>query len=153
MKVILTQDVPKLGSRDQIVNVKDGYGRNYLIPRGLAVEATPGAIRAMKERIEEKKLCDAREEAEARRLAALIEGTRFSARAKVGEHGKLFGSITSQDVADLISKQVGSQIDKRKVIMDEPIKSVGLYEIPIKLYHELVAKAKVEVLGEGQQEE
>lgn len=148
MRVILTQNVPKLGEKDQVIEVRDGYGRNYLIPQGLAIEATPGALRALKERLELKKAREKRDQEEAKRLADLIGSTTFTIAAKVGEQGKLFGSITSQDVAELISAKIGSELDRRKVDLEEPIKSVGVYEVPVKLHHDVVVKAKIEVSGQ-----
>ena len=148
MEVILREDVDKLGRRGEVVKVAEGYGRNFLLPRGLALAVT-SANKATIER--EKKAHEARmakEKAEFESLAARINAIRFVAPRKVGENDVLYGSVTSGDIADFL-KGKGIEIDKRKVQLDEPIKHLGDHEVKIKLHPEVVATMKVLVSKEG----
>jgi len=148
MEVILREDVNKLGRRGEVVKVAEGYGRNYLLPRGLAM-AVSVANKAMieKERqAHEAKL--AKEKAEFESLAGRIGGLRFVAPRKVGENDVLYGSVTSGDVAEFLRAK-GIDIDKRKVLLDEPIKRLGDHEVKIKLHPEVVATLKLMVSKEG----
>src|SRR5688572_1439496 len=148
MEVILREDVDKLGRRGEVVKVAEGYGRNFLLPRGLALAVT-AANKATIER--EKKAHEARaakEKAEFESLATRINSIRFVAPRKVGENDVLYGSVTSGDIADFL-KAKGVEIDKRKVQLDEPIKHLGDHEVKIKLHPEVVATIKVLVSKEG----
>ena len=148
MEVILREDVDKLGRRGEVVKVAEGYGRNYLLPRGLAM-AVSIANKAMieKERqAHEAKL--AKEKAEFESLAGRIGGLRFVAPRKVGENDVLYGSVTSGDVAEFLRAK-GIDIDKRKVLLEEPIKRLGDHEVKIKLHPEVVATLKLMVSKEG----
>jgi len=148
MELILRQDVDKLGRRGETVKVADGYGRNFLLPRGLAMAVT-GANRAMIEK--EKKAHEARlakEKAEFESLAARIGGLRFIAPRKVGENDQLYGSVTAGDVGEFL-KAKGIDIDKRKVQLEEPIKSLGEHEVKVKLHPEVLASLKLLVTKEG----
>ena len=148
MEVILRSDVEKLGRRGDVVKVAEGYGRNYLLPNGLAM-AVNEANKAMiaKERLgHEAKL--AKEKAEFESLAARIATLRFVAPRKVGEHDMLYGSVTSGDVGEFL-KGKGIEIDKRKVLLDEPVKHLGEHEVKIKLHHEVTATLKLLVTKEG----
>ena len=148
MELILRDDVEKLGRRGEIVKVKDGFARNFLLPRGLAMEVND-ANRAMIAR--ERKAHEARmakEKAEFEQLAGRIATLRFIAPRKVGENDALYGSVTSGDVAEFL-KAKGIEIDKRKVQLDEPIKHLGDHEVKIKLHPEVVATLKVMVSKEG----
>jgi large subunit ribosomal protein L9 len=148
MEIILRQDVEKLGRRGDVVKVKEGYGRNYLLPAGLAMAVTP-SNRAMieKERqAHEARL--AREKAEYESLALRIGSMRFVAPRKVGENDVLYGSVTASDVAEFLRGK-GVEIDKRKVQLEEPIKRLGDHEVRIKLHPEVVATVKVLVSKEG----
>jgi large subunit ribosomal protein L9 len=148
MEVILREDVSKLGRRGEVVKVAEGYGRNYLLPRGLALAVTD----ANKAKIEkERKAHEARlakEKSEFESLATRIGGLRFVAPRKVGENDVLYGSVTSGDVAEFL-KAKGIEIDKRKVLLDEPIKRLGDHEVKIKLHPEVVATLKLMVSKEG----
>ena len=144
MELILRQDVEKLGHRGDVVNVKPGYGRNFLLPRGLALEVND-SNRAMIER--ERKAHEARaakEKAEFEGLAGRINTIRYVAPRRVGENETLYGSVTSGDIADFL-KTKGIEIDKRKVQLDEPIKTLGEHEVKIKLHPEVVATIKITV--------
>ena len=148
MEVILREDVGTLGRRGDVVKVAQGYGRNYLLPRGLAMVVTE-ANKAMIAR--ERKAHDARlskEKVECESLAARIGGLRFVAPRKVGENDALYGSVTSGDIAEFL-KVKGIEIDKRKVLLDEPIKQLGDHEVKIKLHPEVTATVKVLVSKEG----
>ena len=148
MEVILREDVDKLGRRGEVVKVAEGYGRNFLLPRGLAL-AVNEANKAMIAR--ERKQHDARmakEKAEFQAVADRINGIRFVAPRKVGENDALYGSVTSGDIADFL-KGKGVEIDKRKVQLEEPIKKLGEHEVQVKLHPEVSARLKVLVTKEG----
>lgn len=147
MKVILRQDFEKLGKIGETVVVKDGYARNYLIPRKIAYPATNGSLRALEE---EKKQHEHRAQKELRnaeKLAQELEKISITIKMKVGEDDKLFGSVTSQIIADTL-KEKGITIDKRMIELDEPIKALGIYTVNIKLYQNVMGKIKVWVVRE-----
>lgn len=148
MKVILKEDVKNLGTMGQIVNVADGYARNFLIPKGLAIEANPKNIKSMehiKRTINEKakKIKNSAQE-----LADKISKMKLAIKAKAGEEGKLFGSVTQMDIAELL-KSEGIEIDKKKIYLEEPIKRLGTYTISIKIHPEISAQLNLEVVAEG----
>jgi large subunit ribosomal protein L9 len=148
MELILRDDIEKLGRRGEIVNVAAGYGRNYLLPRGLAIPVT-AANRAMIEK--EKKTWEARmakEKEEFESLAGRIAQLRFVAPRKVGENEVLYGSVTAADVGDFLEGK-GIEIDKRRVLIDEPIKHLGEHEVKIRLHPEVHANLKLLVTKEG----
>lgn len=145
MKIILKTTVEKLGVAGDIVKVKDGYARNYLIPNNFASEATRGALKAWEY---EKKAIQKREDAlkaAAQELASKLEKIDVTIPVTVGEEDKMFGSVTSQQIADLIQEQ-GIEIEKRKINLDAPIKSLGTYDVQIKLHPEVVGSIKVWVV-------
>lgn len=142
MEVILQQDVKGLGKKGDVVNVADGYGRNFLLPRGLAVPATAGNLRQVDLEKETQKQKRERELKEAEEVAARLQGQKLQITTKVGESGKLFGSITSQEIAERLQRQYKVEIDKRKIDLEEPIKSVGKHPIKIKLH----PKVQVEII-------
>ncbi len=148
MKVILLQDVKKLGQKGDVVEVADGYGRNYLLPRGLAKEATPGNLRELEAVKRQQAEKQSKELEEARMLAAKLSGETVSIRVKSGEKGKLFGSVTSKEIAETISAQFGEEIDKRKVELPEAIKTLGDFPVKIKLHPQAVAEVTVRVVAE-----
>jgi large subunit ribosomal protein L9 len=148
MEVILREDVDKLGRRGDVVKVAEGYGRNFLLPRGLAM-AVSEANKAMiaKER-KAHELRAAKEKAEFESVAQRVAALRFIAPRKVGEHDVLYGSVTSGDIAEFL-KAKGIEIDKRKVQLDEPIKKLGEHEVSVKLHPEVSANLRVLVTKEG----
>jgi large subunit ribosomal protein L9 len=148
MEVILREDVDKLGRRGDVVKVAEGYGRNFLLPRGLAM-AVSEANKAMiaKER-KAHELHAAKEKAEFESVAQRVASLRFIAPRKVGEHDVLYGSVTSGDIAEFL-KAKGIEIDKRKVQLDEPIKKLGEHEVSVKLHPEVSANLRVLVTKEG----
>jgi large subunit ribosomal protein L9 len=143
--VILIKDVKGTGKAGDVVKVSDGYARNMLIPKGFATEASDRNVRNLEKQkalIEEK---HAQEQEKAEKLAEKLSGFTVDMITKSGEGGRLFGSITSKDIAEALKDQYNFDMDKRKFVMDAPIKHVGEYEITIKLYHEVSAKLKVNV--------
>jgi large subunit ribosomal protein L9 len=149
MKVLLTQDVEKLGSIGEVKEVSGGYGRNYLLPKGLAVLATRGQVKQAEERLaaQQKRLQAARKDAEA--LATRITGQTLRFTARVGELDRLYGSITSADIAEKLKAQTGVEIDRRKIDLDEPIKRIGIYPIKVQLAAGL--EPLINVVVEGQE--
>lgn len=147
MKIILRQDVPTLGLMGEIVNVKDGYARNYLIPREMAYYASEGAIKRLKiEKIQfSKKLADEKVDAEA--IAAKIAELQISIPMKVGEEGKLYGSVTPQVIAQELSIR-GFDIDRRNIIIEDPIKTLGVFDVKVKLHPEVTTDLKIWVISE-----
>ncbi len=148
MKVILKQDVEKLGSAGDVVTVKDGYGRNFLIPRGMAVIATPGGIRQQEEEVRQasRKRAQARENAEAQKQE--LENLEIPILAKVGEENRIFGTVTSQQIAVELAKR-GFEIDRRDIELEEDIRMVGMYGASVKVYEDVVARVKIRVMPEG----
>ena len=148
MEVILREDVDKLGRRGEVVKVAEGYGRNFLLPRGMALvvnEANKAMIAKVRKAHE---LRMAKEKAEFQAVADRINGIRFVAPRKVGENDVLYGSVTSGDIADFL-KGKGVDLDKRKIQLEEPIKKLGEHEVQVKLHPEVAAKLKVLVTKEG----
>ncbi|MGH7595113.1 MAG: 50S ribosomal protein L9 [bacterium] len=145
MKVILRQDFDALGEAGKTFTVKDGYARNFLIPRGIAYEATGSNQRLFeqdKQRLEARKN---REKHLAEGMQAKLDGVSVTATVPVGEEDRVFGSVTTQDIADLLTAK-GFEIDKRKIQLEEPIKALGFYEVPVKLHSEVQAVIKVWVV-------
>lgn len=144
MQVILTKDVKGSGKKGEIVNVSDGYARNFLFKKGLAKEANTANLSENKQQKESSAFHKSIEIAEAKRLAKEISTKTITLSVKGGENGKIFGSVTSKEIADELSK-MGIGIDKRKIILDSPIKSEGVYDITVKVYPEITASFKVVV--------
>ncbi len=151
MEVILKEDVVNLGSRGDVVKVADGYGRNYLLPRKLAMQATENN----KAVIEQMKAAAARrsatEKAQAEDLVKKLEPVALAFMRKAGEQGHLFGSVTSSDIAAELARQ-GFEIDRRRIVLNEPLKSVGDFKVSIKLHREVTAQVKVSVHAEAMEE-
>ena len=145
MKVILTQDVRGQGKRGQMIEVSDGYARNFLLPRTLAQEATADNINTMRMNDKATQERQAKERAEALELRNRMKDMAVVVTAKGGGAGRLFGSVTNTEVSEALAKQAGIQLDKRKIVLDEPIKSVGIYTVKCKLGYEVNAELKIEV--------
>jgi large subunit ribosomal protein L9 len=147
MQIILQEDVEKLGNRGEVVEVTKGYARNFLLPRKLALEATPGNMK----RLEKMRVAFAKKEAvevgDARKLAELLAGLSLEVTRKAGESDQLFGSVTSADVSEALAA-LGYTIDKRKIVLVDPIKAIGNFEIPVKLHREVTASVKLAVKKE-----
>ncbi len=144
MKVVLKQDVKGLGKKGELVNTSDGYARNFLFPKGLAVEANAQSLTELKNREQSAKYKIETEIATAKKAAAELEGKTIVLTAKAGANGKLFGSVTSKEIAEKVKSQFGIETDKRKVIVED-IKQFGTYEFEIKLYQGISAKLFVRV--------
>lgn len=148
MKVILKQDIKNLGKKDQIVNVNDGYARNFLIPKGMAAEATAGAINEAKAKQNAEKHRKVVELEQAKKLAEKISKVTVTVKSKAGANGKLFGSITGKDIADQLKAQHKIVIDKKMLNLPEAIKSLGETEVEVKVYAGVSTKLKVKVVNE-----
>jgi large subunit ribosomal protein L9 len=153
MKVVLRQDVDKLGEAGTVQNVSGGYARNYLLPQGLAVYATEGELKmaAHNQAVKDRKV--ARQEEQLRSLAEKIEGQKLSFEARAGENGRLFGSITASDIAEQLSGKVGEEIDRRRVQLDDAIRTVGDHTVTVHLVGRLRPSVTVTVTAEGGSEE
>lgn len=145
MKVILLQDIRGKGKKGQMIEASDGYARNYLLPRKMAVEATADNVNTMKMNDKAKAEQMAREKAQAQEFAEKLKDITVELKAKSGNGGRLFGSITSQEVADALKQQSGIAIDTKKIVQDEPIKSFGTFSLKAKLGYEIVATITVHV--------
>lgn len=148
MKVILVADVEGLGARGDLVEVKDGYANNLLIPRGLAVRSTKGKAKEAAQLAKEKMAKADRELRRAEEAAQAITGHTFEVPAKAGEEGKLFGTITSKDVAAMIERELRVEVDRKKIHMDEHIKTVGFHEARVKLHPQVEAIVHLKVVPE-----
>ena len=148
MKVILEQDVKGQGKRGQLVNVSDGYARNFLFPKKLAVPATPDNMNKMIMQDKAKKAQQAAEKAEAQAIAEKLKGIQVQIRAKAGTGGRLFGSVTTKEISDALQEQFELNIAKTKLVQDEPIKSFGAYQIKCKLGYEITGTVNVLVIEE-----
>ncbi len=144
MKVILQQDVKNLGKKGDLVNASDGYARNFLFPKGLAIEANSSAMNDFNNKEASKKFHKAEEIKAAKADAAKLDGKTFKLKAKAGANGKLFGSVTSKDVSNQIKEELGIDIDKRKIVMPD-VKAFGTVQAEIKVYQGISAKVFVQV--------
>lgn len=145
MKVILQQDVRGKGKKGQMVEVAEGYARNFLFPKNLAVPATEGNIAVMKKQEKAKQAQIAKEIEDAKENAKKLEGCTVKISARAGENGKLFGSITSKEISEALEEQYGIVIEKNRIIQNEPIKAFGQFELKCKLGHEISGKINVVV--------
>jgi large subunit ribosomal protein L9 len=140
MKVILLADVKGQGKKDQLINVSDGYARNFLFPKNLAIAADNKALSELKSKEEARLHRIEVEKAEAKAMAEKLSAVTVKLTAQAGADGRLYGSITSKDIAEALSRQIGSEIDKRKLVLPESLKAFGSYSIEIKLYPEITGK-------------
>ena len=145
MKVILLQDVKGKGKKGQMLEVSDGYARNFMLPKKLAIEATPDAINTMRMNDKATQERIAREKAEALATGKKLRELTVTVTAKGGGNGRLFGSITNQEIADALAKQSGIKLDKRKIVIADPIKNVGTYTVTCKLGYEISAPLSVKI--------
>lgn len=145
MKVVLKQDVKGLGKKGDIVNASDGYARNFLLPKGMAVEASQGNIRKAKEQKKGKEIRKQREKEEAQALAKRISEATISIKQPAAEDGRLFGSVTTKDIAKALQSQKDIKVDKRKINLSEPIRYVGTLGVEIKVYQGITGKLTVKV--------
>ena len=147
VKVILRRDLENLGAMGELVTVKPGFARNYLLPNGLAFEATDANVRQLEEDKKRGEQKAKRDFLESRRRSSQLEGVSLTFHANAGEEGKLFGSITSADIADRLNEQgLDFQIDKRMIELDEPIKALGVFSVPVRLHTDVKPEVKVWVI-------
>jgi large subunit ribosomal protein L9 len=149
MKVLLQKPVDKLGAPGDIVEVADGYARNYLVPRGLAVKAEKGMVRHGESLQRAHVTRQSKQKVEFEALASTLISSGLTVEARAGEEGRLFGSVTAADIAEAIEAQAGIAVDRRDVHLDEPIKSVGAHEVRVHLFHEVDPVVTVQVVASG----
>lgn len=150
MKVILQQDVKKLGNKGDLIDVSEGYARNYLVPRGLAIEANEANLKSLKHEKSVAKQKEEREREEARGRAAKLESLTIKISAKTGDSGRLFGSVTAGDIADAVKSSSGMEVDKRRIDLKEPIKALGTYRVSVQVHPGITAQLTVQVVdGDG----
>jgi len=147
MQIILQEDVEKLGTRGQLVEVAEGYARNFLLPRKLALEATAGNMKRLEKMRAAFALKEATEKGDAQKLAELLAGVSLEITRKAGENDQLFGSVTPADIAEALAAK-GFTVDKRKIALTDPIKHVGEFDIPVKLHREVTLTVKLSVKKE-----
>ncbi|MFO7591511.1 MAG: 50S ribosomal protein L9 [Acidimicrobiia bacterium] len=148
MKIVLREDVETLGNKGDLVDVADGYARNFLVPRGLAMKATRGVVAQAEAMRRNRSARDERDRAAAQELAAKLTAQPISVIARAGEGGKLFGSITSADIAAAVAAQVAVELDRRTISLAEPLKELGTVEVPIRLHPDVEVPVTVEVVSE-----
>ncbi len=145
MRIVLRDDVDNLGKKGEVVDVADGYARNYLVPRGLALKASAGSQKQADAMSRNRVARDRRERESAEALAAQFTGRTISIKARAGGEGRLFGSVTASDIAEAVQKQTGAEIDRRKLTLDEPLKELGGVDVQVRLHPDVVATVHVEV--------
>jgi large subunit ribosomal protein L9 len=148
MKLILREDVPNLGKGGELVEVKPGYGRNFLLPRGLAVTANPKNVKEVEHQKQVATAKAAKMKASAEAVAKRLQDTPITLKRKVGEQDKLYGSVTALDIAEALAGK-GLSLDRRSIDLAEPIKALGDFEVPVKLHHEVAGKVRVKVEAEA----
>ena len=144
-ELILTENIPGLGAEADVVKVRRGYARNYLLPRGKAYEVTPGALRKLDVLKQKRAEREARELNEAEELARRIAKARFVFTLETGETGKAFGSVTAQDIMSRIKNELGAEIDRHKIVLERPIKDTGEHEVAVKLHHDVTTQLVFQV--------
>lgn len=147
MKVILTQDIKGVGKKDEIINANDGYARNFLLPRKLAVEANAQNMSELQGRRDSANFKKDQEKQNALNIQEKLTKVRLKIKVKAGENGKIFGSITSKEIAMELMNQQGIEIDKKKILLKESIKETGVFNIEIKLYEGIIGKLKIDIVG------
>ena len=147
MRIVLREDVDKLGRRGEIVDVAAGYARNFLLPKGKALAATEGNLKVVERERRRYVLTQAKEREEAAAVASRLAGIACTIVRKVGENEQLYGSVTSADIADYLAKE-GVVIDKRRILLDEPLKALGIYTVPVKVHADVMGEVRVWVVKE-----
>ncbi|HUJ15378.1 MAG TPA: 50S ribosomal protein L9 [Thermoanaerobaculia bacterium] len=148
MKVILIDEIRGLGTRGDVVSVKDGYARNYLIPKNLAREATPGNLKSTEQERKKWALLAQKEKEQASKAADAVKGTKIVVQKRVGEGGQLFGSVTANEIADALAEK-GFEVDKRRIELAHPIKTLGTHDVEVRLHKDVSAQIQVEVVPIG----
>ena len=149
MKIILKQDVPNVGQEGEVEEVADGYARNYLIPQGMAIKATPGALKDYEHRQKVQAKKHERDKKRAEALARRLTAQTLTFDVKVGETGQLYGSITNADIAEALEEQIGEEIDRRNIPLSEPIREVGEHFVPVRLMEDVEPQVRVVVKPES----
>ena len=145
MKIVLLQDVKNVGKKGDVVNVSDGYARNFILPKKLGAEATQGNLNTLKQQQAAAARLAAEQLAEAKAVAEGLAGKTVALKVKVGANGKLFGAVSSKEIAEGLKEQFGVDLDKKKILLNEPIKEIGTQEVDVKLHKDVTAKLKVDV--------
>jgi large subunit ribosomal protein L9 len=148
MKVILTEEIRGLGTRGDVVTVKDGYARNFLLPKNLAREATAGNMKQIEHERRKWALLAQQEKDAAQQAANRVKGVKVRIEKRVGEHGHLFGSVTANEIADALAAK-GVEVDKRRIELEQPIKNIGLHDVEVRLHRDVTAQIQVEVVALG----
>jgi large subunit ribosomal protein L9 len=146
VKVILTESVDKLGSVGDVITVKEGYARNYLIPKKLAKEATPGNLKSLESLLKKKAALEAKALEDANKVAEKVAALSLTISAQAGEEDKLFGSVSSEMISEALTRE-GVSVDKRDIVLDEPIKKLGTYQVSVKIHPQVKASLKVFVVN------
>lgn len=147
MKVILKADIKSVGKKDEVINASDGYARNFLLPKGLAVEANSENMSKLKAKNDSKAYKKEQQREEAKKIAEKLGGIQLKVPVKAGENGKIFGGVSAKEIADLLKSNYGIEVDKKKIDLKETIKTLGLRTITIKLYDGVVGNLKVDVIS------
>ncbi|HEX9067548.1 MAG TPA: 50S ribosomal protein L9 [Ktedonobacterales bacterium] len=150
MKVILLSNVAGLGSEGELKDVADGYARNYLLPKNFATPATADSMRTLRERLENERRRKAKLEAEQKELAAKLEAVTLKFAVRTGTGGRLYGSVTNQDIATALAEQEGVAIDRRTIHLQDPLRRLGSYEVPVRITTDLEPKLKIELIAAGE---
>lgn len=148
MKVILTEEIRGLGTRGEVVTVKDGYARNFLLPKNLAREATTGNMKQIEHERRKWALLAQQEKDAAQKAADKVKGVKIRIEKRVGENGHLFGSVTANEIADALAEK-GIEVDKRRIELANPIKTAGLHDVEVRLHRDVTAQIQVEVAAQG----
>jgi large subunit ribosomal protein L9 len=147
MRVVLRSDVENLGNKGDMVDVADGYARNYLVPKGLAIKATPGAQKQADAMRRNREMHERKTREAAQALATRLAGGTVEIRARAGAEGRLFGSVTTSDIADAVQEQLGVEIDRRRLELEEPLKELGVVDVPLRLHADVDAAVRVAVVA------
>lgn len=147
MKVILLENIKNVGKKDEVINANDGYARNYLFPKKLAVEANTENMSKLKSRENADKYRKDQERKQAEEIAKKMQGIMLKVKVKAGENGKIFGGVTSKEISDELKKQYQIEVDKKKILLSENIKNLGMFVVDIKLYEGVLGKLKVDVIS------
>ena len=148
MKVILKENIKGVGKKDEVINASDGYARNFLLPKNLAVEANEANLNKLKNKKDSESFKKNQEFEEAKKLAEKMEKVRLHFKVKTGENGKVFGGVSSKEIADQLEKEYNFKVDKKKIELKDTIKTIGITKVKVKLYEGVIANVNVEVLGE-----
>ena len=149
MKVILKADIKGVGKKDQIINASDGYARNFLLPKGLAVEADTGNMSKLKAKQDSNAFKKSQEKEEAEKIADKLSKIMLKIKVKSGTNGKIFGGVSSKEIADNLEKQYNIKVDKKKIDLKEPIKTLGTFTVDIKLFESVIGKVKVDIISDN----